>query len=108
MERESLLTALRRVSLVTSDKSNATKMTFAKNMVAITMTTPDVGEARETLPVKYDGKEFSVAFNPEYMMDPLKNLNNDEVFLELTDELSPGVMKADIPFLYVLMPMRIT
>ena len=108
MERESLLTALRRVSLVTSDKSNAAKMTFAKNKVAITMTTPDVGEARETLPVKYDGKEFSVAFNPEYMMDPLKNLNNDEVFLELTDELSPGVMKADIPFLYVLMPMRIT
>ena len=108
MERESLLTALRRVSLVTSDKSNAAKMTFAKNKVAITMTTPDVGEARETLPVKYDGKEFSVAFNPEYMMEPLKNLNNDEVFLELTDELSPGVMKADIPFLYVLMPMRIT
>ena len=108
VERESLLTALRRVSLVTSDKSNATKMTFGKNKVAITMTTPDIGEARETLPVKYAGKEFSVAFNPEYMMDPLKNLSNDEVSLELTDELSPGVMKADIPFLYVLMPMRIT
>ena len=72
------------------------------------MTTPDIGEARETVPVKYSGKEFSVAFNPEYMMDPLRNLNNDEVFLELTDELSPGVMKVDIPFLYVLMPMRIT
>ena len=108
VERESLLKALRRVSLVTSDKSNAAKLTFGKNKVSITMTTPDVGEARETLPVKYGGKEFSVAFNPEYMMDPLRNLNNDEVFLELTDELSPGVMKVDIPFLYVLMPMRIT
>ncbi|MCE9614565.1 MAG: DNA polymerase III subunit beta [Lentisphaerae bacterium] len=107
IERESLLTALRRVSLVTTDKSNATKLTFTKNKLSITMTTPDVGEARETLPIKYAGKDLSVAFNPEYMMDPLKNLTNDEVVLELTDELSPGVMKADIPFLYVLMPMRV-
>ena len=108
VERESLFTALRRVSLVTTDKSNAAKLTFGKNKVVISMSTPDVGEAEEILPVKYDGKEFSVAFNPEYMMDPLKTLNGDEVFLELTDELSPGVLKTDIPFLYVLMPMRIT
>ena len=108
VERESLFTALRRVSLVTTDKSNAAKLTFGKNKVVISMNTPDIGEAEESLPVKYDGKEFSVAFNPEYMMDPLKTLSSDEVFLELTDELSPGVLKTDIPFLYVLMPMRIT
>ncbi len=108
VERESLFTALRRVSLVTTDKSNAAKLTFGKNKVVISMSTPDVGEAEESLPVKYDGKEFSVAFNPEYMMDPLKTLTSDEIFLELTDELSPGVLKTDIPFLYVLMPMRIT
>jgi DNA polymerase-3 subunit beta len=108
VERESLFTALRRVSLVTTDKSNAAKLTFGKNKVVISMSTPDVGEAEEILPVKYEGKEFSVAFNAEYMMDPLKTLNGDEVFLELTDELSPGVLKTDIPFLYVLMPMRIT
>jgi DNA polymerase-3 subunit beta len=108
VEREGLLTALRRVSLVTTDKSNATKLTFGKNKLSITVTTPDVGEARETIPVKYNGKEIVVAFNPEFMMDPLRTLTNDEVFIELTDELSPGVIKCDMPFLYVLMPMRIT
>jgi DNA polymerase III subunit beta len=108
VERESLLTAIRRVSMVTSDKSNAMKLTFGKNKLVVTMTTPDVGEARETLPIKYNGKEIVVAFNPEFMMDPLRNLANDEVILEITDELSPGVIKCDIPFLYVLMPMRIT
>lgn len=108
LERELLLTALKRVSLVTTDKSNATKLTFAKNKLTVVMNTPDVGEARETLPIKYSGKEISVAFNPEYMMDPLRTLANDEVYLELTDELSPGVLKCDVPFLYVLMPMRIT
>jgi len=108
VERELLLTALKRVSLVTTDKSNACKLSFAKNKVIVTMTTPDVGEARETIPIKYSGKELNVAFNPEYMMDPLRNLSNDEVYLEMTDELSPGVMKCDIPFLYVLMPMRVS
>ncbi len=107
IERESLLTALKRVSILTSDTAGATKLTFGKNKLVITANTPDVGEARETLPIKYTGKEITVAFNPEYVMDPLKNLTNDEVFMELIDELSPGVLKCDIPFLYVLMPMRI-
>jgi len=108
LDREGLLTALRRVSLVTADRTNATKLTFAKNKLTVSMITPDIGEARETLPVKYNGKEVSVAFNPDYMMDPLRNLTCDEVSLEMTDALSPGVLKCDIPFLYVLMPMRVT
>ncbi len=108
VERESLLTALRRVSLVMTDKSNATKLTFGNNSLVITSMTPDVGEARESIPIKYDGKQISVAFNPEYVMDPLKNLDNDELFFELTDDMSPGVLKTDIPFLYVLMPVRLS
>jgi DNA polymerase III subunit beta len=107
VERESLLTALRRVSLVTTEKSNACKLTFAKNTLLVSINTPDIGEARETVPIKYSGKEITVAFNPEFMMDPLKNLPSDEIFVELTDELSPGVIKCEVPFLYVLMPMRI-
>jgi len=107
VERESLLTALKRVSLLTTEKSNATKLIFAKNKLVVSTNTPDVGEAQETIPIKYSGKEITVAFNPEYVMDSLRNLSNDEIFIELTDDLSPGVIKCDIPFLYVLMPMRI-
>lgn len=106
IEREGLLSALRRVSLISSEKSNSVKLTFSKNKLEITAVTADVGEARETLAVNYSGKALSVAFNPDFLMDPLKMLVKDEVFLELTDDLSPGVVKADIPFLYVLMPMR--
>lgn len=107
VERESLLFSLKRVGLLASDKSNAAKLSFGKNKLSITMNTPDVGEARETIPIKYSGKEISVAFNPEYVVDPLRTLAADEVFLELTDDLSPGVIKCDTPFLYVLMPMRV-
>ena len=108
VEREMLATALRRVSLVSTDKSSAVKLNFAKNRLTIVMSSPEVGEARDTIAIKYSGKEISVAFNPEYMSEPLKILDHDEVYIELIDDLSPGVIKCDSPFLYVLMPMRIS
>jgi DNA polymerase-3 subunit beta len=108
LEREALLTALRRVSIIATDKSNATKLTFAANQLEILSTSPDIGEARELLPIKFSGKPISVIFNPEYIMDPLKNLDCDEVFMEMNDGNSPAILKCDIPFLYVLMPLRIS
>lgn len=104
--REELLQALRRAEIMTSDKSNSVKLAFTKNNLAITANTPEVGEARESLAINYKGVDVAIAFNPVYMMDPLKALDGDEVYLELTDELSPGVLKSNTPFLYVIMPMR--
>ncbi len=108
LERETFLNSLRRVSLLASDKSNSIKLNFTKNNIDITANTPEVGEAKESLPVAYKGREFSIAFNPEFLMAPLRNLSEDEVFLDLIDEMSPGVIKIQSPFLYVLMPMRIS
>lgn len=105
--REELLTALRRVSVVTTDKSNATKLTFSDNTLTILTQTPEVGEARETIPVKYAGAEKSVTFNPEYIMDPLRNLDTDEIYFDLGKGHAPATIKCDLPFLYVLMPLRI-
>jgi DNA polymerase III subunit beta len=105
-ERESLLTAVRRVALVTNEQSNSIKLSFQENKVEIISSTPDVGEAREEVPVKYAGKEMNIAYNPEFLMAPLRILHTDEVYLELIDELSPGVMKSGTEFLYVIMPMR--
>ena len=58
--------------------------------------------------MNYKGKEMAIAFNPKYLIDPLNALSNDEVFVELIDELSPGVLKINGPFLYVVMPMRLS
>jgi DNA polymerase-3 subunit beta len=106
--REELLQALRRAEIMTSEKSNSVKLAFTKNNLTITANTPEVGEGRESLAINYKGKDLAIAFNPGYLMDPLKALDNDEVFLELTDELSPGVVKINGPFLYVIMPMRMS
>jgi DNA polymerase-3 subunit beta len=107
LERETLLNAVRRVALLASEKSNSVKLSFSKGNIDIVATTPEVGEARESLVAMYKGREFSIAFNPEFLMAPLRNLSTDEVYLDLIDEMSPGVIKIAGPFLYVLMPMRL-
>ncbi|MEM6821640.1 MAG: DNA polymerase III subunit beta [Verrucomicrobiota bacterium] len=106
LERDLFLNCIRRVALLSSDKSNSVKLNLKENEIEITANSPDVGEAKESLVVKYSGNEFSIAFNPEYLVDPLKNLNADDVFFDFTDELSPGVIRYNEPFLYVIMPMR--
>jgi len=106
--REELLHALKRADIMTSDKANSVKMAFTKNNLAITANSPDVGEARESIAINYKGPDISVAFNPKYLIDPLNMLVEDEIYMELIDELSPGVLKINGPFLYVVMPMRLT
>ena len=106
--REEFLHALKRAELMTSEKANSVKLAFAKNQLTITANSPEVGEAKETIAINYKGKEMAIAFNPRYVIDPLSALANDEVFIELIDELSPGVLKINGPFLYVVMPMRLS
>jgi DNA polymerase-3 subunit beta len=107
LAREEFLHALRRAEIMTSEKSNSVRLTFEKNKLEITANSPDVGEAKETLTINYKGVDLAIAFNPRYVIDPLVALSNDEVFIELIDELSPGVLKINGPFLYVVMPMRL-
>ena len=106
--REEFLHALRRAEIMTSEKSNSVKLSFTKNKLEITANSPEVGEAKETLAINYKGIEMAIAFNPKYVIDPLNALTEDEVFIELIDELSPGVVKINGPFLYVVMPMRLS
>ena len=107
LDREALLNALRLVSLVATDEGTSAKLTFGKNKLDISITT-EVGEASENLPIKYTGKAISAAFNPDFLMDPLRNLTADEIVFEMTDDMSPSVIKCNVPFLYVLMPMRVS
>lgn len=108
LEREVLHNAVKRVAILVNEKTNSIKFTFADSQLTISTNSPEVGEAKESLDIKYDGPEMSLAFNPEFVMAPLRNLDQDEVYLDLIDESSPGVLKIDEPFLYVIMPMRVT
>lgn len=108
LNRKSFLETIRRVSILATEKSNSVKLAFGKGYVDVMANTQDVGEASERVDVDYNGKEFAIAFNPEFLMAPLKNLDTEEVYLDLIDEMSPGVIRIDGSFLYVIMPMRVT
>ncbi len=109
IEREALLSSVSRVAVLSTDKSHSIKLHFGEDDVEIISTAPEIGEARENLPIDFKGDPFTIAFNPEFMIAPLRNLEVDEVYLDLTDDMCPGVMRTrDTTFLYVLMPMRVT
>ena len=108
ISREALLETVRRVSLLASDKSNSVKLVFSENQIEVTANSPDVGEAQESMDVIYQGKPMQIAFNPEFLQAPLRALETTDVYLDLIDEMSPGVLRIEGTFLYVLMPMRVT
>ena len=103
-----LLSGVRRVSVMASEKSNSIKLRFSKNTLTLTSNTPEIGEAKETMAVPFDEGDVEITFNPEYMQDMLKNLDEEEVYLELIDSLSPGIIRTNTAYLYVLMPMKMT
>jgi len=107
LERELFLQCIHRAALVSSDKSNTVKLKVSPNLLEVTASSPDFGEAHESLAIAYDGPEIQVAFNPHFLMDPLKALTKDEVFFEIKDELSPGVFKSLESFICVIMPLRL-
>jgi len=107
IERELMLECVHRAALVTSDKSNSVKLKMTKNLLEISGSSTEYGESHESMAIAYDGPEVQVAFNPQFLMEPLKALTKDEVFFEFKDELSPGLFKTLDNFICVIMPLRL-
>ncbi|NEQ69069.1 MAG: DNA polymerase III subunit beta [Symploca sp. SIO2D2] len=108
VERELFLQSIHRAALVTTDKSNQVKIQVSNNLMELSASSPDFGESHESLAIDYSGPDLQVAFNPQFLMDPLKALTKDEIYFELKDEVSPGVFKTLESFLCVIMPVRLT
>ena len=100
---------LKRIALVSADKSNAIRIGLSENQLRIASHNPDLGEAKDDLEVAYQGPSFSIGFNARYLIDVLGVVEQDEVAFELGDEHSPGVLRSpgDRSFTAVVMPMRV-
>jgi DNA polymerase-3 subunit beta len=110
-ERDRLTQAVRRVSILSNERSRAVKMLLDQGKVEVTSSSPEFGEAREPIPVEYSGPPLTICFNAQYVLDFLGVVETDVVALELKDEVSQAVMKpvgADgYDYTYVIMPMRV-
>jgi DNA polymerase III subunit beta len=98
---------VRRVSLL-AQKNAPLRLAFAEGEVTVSAQTPDVGEARETLPVPFSGEAFEIGFNPDFLRDGLESVAGD-VVLKLINPLRPGLIESadDSGFLYLIMPIRL-
>ena len=110
-ERDRLGSAIKRVALLSNERSRAVKFQMTKGSVEITSNSPDVGEAREELAVEYGDDTVQVCFNAQYVLDFLSAVETENVRLEFKDDTSQAVMRPvgaeGYDYTYVIMPMRI-
>ena len=107
VSREELLMAARRISLWSTQDSPSIRLDLKSNQMVLSKQTPEVGEAHEELPIQYDGPEFSVGFNPAYLIDVLKVLSDGNIELEIPGPDRPGVIRTKDHYLYIVLPMQL-
>jgi DNA polymerase III subunit beta len=108
--REPLLAAIKRVAIFSSERYHGIRLALTSGNLTVSSTSPELGEASETIDVDFAGEEFSVGFNAAYLLQAVTAIPaSGDVSLGLSDEVSPGVLTtpADSTYLYVVMPMRL-
>jgi len=109
--REDFTNAIRRVSLLSAERSRGIKFTLEKNRLRLFSSNPEIGEARDKIDVDYKGGTIEIGFNAQYILDFLTTVRSEKIRLELKDENSAALLRPDaeeaIKSLYVLMPMKI-
>jgi len=110
-ERDRLTNAVKRVALMSNERSRAVKFQIEKGNVDVTSSSPELGEAKETLSVEYAGPAVQICFNAQYVLDFLSAVTADLVALDLKDEVSQAVLgpvgAEGYEYTYVIMPMRV-
>ena len=110
-DRDRLTSAVKRVSLLSSERSRAVKLQIDAGKVEITSSSPEVGEASELLTVEYDDVALAICFNSQYLLDFLGVVDSERVALEFKDEMSQAVLSPlateGCDYTYIIMPMRI-
>ena len=109
MKRNQILETLRRVSILSSEKTKGVKFHFSQDLLELSSYNPDIGEAKEDLSIDYQGEEITVGFNYRFVLEVLNILNSEEILFELEDAMSPAVIRPanDEKHTCVVMPMRV-
>jgi DNA polymerase-3 subunit beta len=107
--REELAGAVRRAALLTTEESRAVKLAFEDQRLVITSQSAEHGDARVEAAIRYEGEPIEIGFNPAFLVDALRSVSLDEVRIELSEPLRPGIVCGEDKndFLYVIMPVSL-
>ena len=108
VNRAELLEVVRRISLL-AQKNAPLRLAFSEGTLDVSAQTPDVGEAKESLPVPFSDESLEIGFNPEFFRDGLESAESDDLVLKLISPLRPGLIQSgdDGGFRYLVMPIRL-
>ena len=109
MKRSQLLESLKRVSILSSEKTKGVKFHFAEDLLELSSYNPDFGEAKEEFSVDYKGEDVTAGFNYRFILEVLNILGSEDILFELEDGVSPAIIRPadDTQHTCVVMPMRI-
>lgn len=109
MEKETLLSTLKRISLFTSERYNKVKISFGKNVASFSVVSPEVGEAQEKIEIEYDNQEQDLAFPPVYLIEFLQMVEGEKIHFGFTNEKTPVLIKESKKdgYIYVAMPLKL-
>jgi DNA polymerase-3 subunit beta len=109
INRSELLEALKRISVLSNEKSKGFKCNIKNNYLELTSSNPELGDAKEEIEIEYEGDDISIGFNARYIIDILSVIEENNIILNLKDNISPGRINPenDTDFLAVIMPMRL-
>lgn len=109
VEKEKLLRALRRMSVISSERYNGVVLTVAAGRIVLNSTNPDVGEANDEIEIDYQGEERSVGYNVTYLADAVEVVDEERVLLEVGEGMKPGVVRAvgNDDYLCIVMPLKL-
>ena len=107
LPRGELLDVVRRMGVM-AHRASPLRLRLAEGELTISVQTPDVGEARESLPAGYSGEPMEIGFNASYLQDGIDSVGGDEIQLRLINPLRPGLLHGpEEGFRYLIMPIRL-
>lgn len=109
VDRNALLNAVKRIKILSNEKTNGIKFGLSNNQLTISANHPSLGHAKETIPVEYEGEEMEIGFNAKYVIESLMVMDVEEVVYEFNNELSPVIARSDSEpdFLGIIMPLKL-
>lgn len=109
VDRVQMVESLRRVSVISEEKTRGVKFSFKKDMLILESQNPELGDAKEEVEVDYKGSALDIGFNARYVLETFAAMNGEKVKMQFKDNLSSGLFQSveDSNYLCVIMPMRL-
>jgi len=109
IDRETFFSALRRISILSQEKTRGVRFQMDKNKLQVNVNNPDLGEAEEEIEIRYDYPPVEIGFNAKYFMDVLGLLKSEKIEFCFSDSMSQGLIRSegDTTFKAVIMPMKL-